>query len=438
MKRGDGHRGKTTGGDNGRRQAMRQAHKTTRMTVAAAARGLCVAALLAAGGFAVTSPAAMANQFAPVATVNGRAITQYELDQRIKFMEILRQPGDLEKMAMDTLIEDRLRLTEAKRLGIKITAEQVKSGMEEFASRANLSADEFVKAIGQGGVEPETFRDFVSAGMVWREVVRARYAGTVTISEAEVDRALEAYKTETVPTLRLAEIILPGTGKERSGSLALARKLRVTIKSEADFAAAARKYSQGKTAGGGGSRDWQRLTALDEKTRAVLQGTAPGTVSRIIETDESVAIYMVLDRADEQITAAEQQIKTEYAEYLIPNDAAALATAAAVRKEVDTCDDLFDVAKGQSADRLKRLTQSAGQIPGDVAGPLSLLDPGESSASVVRGGWRVFLMVCRRGLDTALMPSREDARRQLQNQRMGSLADLYLQELKSEAEIRTP
>ncbi|MBL4928046.1 peptidylprolyl isomerase [Fuscibacter oryzae] len=437
MKRSDGCRGKTTDGDNGRRQAMRQAHKTTRMTVAAAARGLCVAALFA-GALAVTSPSAMANQFAPVATVNGRAITQYELDQRIKFMEILRQPGDLEKMAMDTLIEDRLRLSEAKRLGIKITAEQIKSGMEEFASRANLSADEFVKAVGQGGVDPETFRDFVSAGMIWREVVRARYAGTVNITDAEVDRALESYKTETVPTLRLAEIILPGTGKERSGSLALARKLRVTIKTEADFAAAARKYSQGKSAGGGGSRDWQRLTSLDEKTRTVLQGTAPGTVSRIIETDENIAIYMVLDRADEQISAAEQQIKTEYAEYLIPNDAAALATAAAVRKEVDTCDDLYDVAKGQPADRLKRLTQSGGQIPGDIAGPLSLLDPGESSATVVRGGWRVFLMLCRRGLDTALMPSREDARRQLQNQRMGSLADLYLQELKSEAEIRTP
>lgn len=417
---------------------MRQAHNTYRMTLAAAARGLCLATALATGSVALTGFAAQANQFAPVVTVNGRAVTQYELDQRIKFMEILRQPGDIPKMALDTLIEDRLRLAEAKRLGIKITPEQIKAGMEEFASRANLSADEFVKAVAQGGVEPETFRDFVSAGMVWREVVRARYAGTVSITDAEVDRALEAYRTETVPTLRLAEIILPGTGKERSGSLALARKLRVTIKSEADFAAAARKYSQGDTAGRGGSRDWQRLTSLDEKARAVLQGTEPGTVSRIVETDEAIAIYMVLDRADEQISAAEQQVKTEYAEYLIPEGPEALATAAAVRAQVDTCDDLFDLVKGQPADRLKRLTQTAGQIPRDAAGPLGLLDPGESSAAVVRGGWRVFLMVCRRGLDTALMPSREDARRQLQNQRLGSLAELYLQELKSEAEIRTP
>lgn len=411
---------------------------TYRETIAARARGLCVVAALAAGGLTMAAPAAVANQFAPVVTVNGRAITQYELDQRIKFMEILRQPGDLPKIALDTLIDDRLRLAEAKRLGIKVTPEQIKAGMEEFAGRANLTADEFVKAVAQGGVEPETFRDFVSAGLLWREVVRARYVGTVNITDAEVDRALAAYKTESVPTLRLAEIILPGTGKERSGSLALARKLRVTLKTEADFAAAARKYSQGDTAGRGGSRDWQRLTSLEEKARAVLQGTAPGAISAIVETDETIALYMVLDRAEEQISAAEQQVKTDYAEYLIPEGPDALATAARIRAQADTCDDLYDVAKGQPADRLQRLSQTAGQIPRDVAGPLGLLDTGESNASVVRGGWRVFLMVCRRGLDTALMPSREDARRQLQNQRLGSLADLYLQELKADAEIRNP
>jgi peptidyl-prolyl cis-trans isomerase SurA len=417
---------------------MRQAQHTLRTALVAGTRGLYLAVALSALGYAATTTALQANPYSQVVVVNGRAVTQYELDQRVKFMEILRQPGDLQKIALDTLIEDRLRDAEAKRLGIKLTPEAVQAGMEEFASRANLSAEEFIKAVAQGGVEPETFRDFVAAGLAWREVVRARYVGTINITDAEVDRALEAYSTDTVPTLRLAEIILPGTGKERSGSLALARKLRVTIKSEADFAAAARKYSQGKTAGNGGKRDWQRLTSLEEKSRASLQGIAPGTVSPIIETDETVSIYMVLDRADEQISAAEKQVKTDYAEYLIPNDANSMATAAKIRASVDTCDDLYDVAKGQPAERLKRLSQTAGQIPGDVAGALAVLDTGETSANVVRGGWRVLLMVCRRGLDTSLMPSRDDARRQLQNQRLGSLADLYLQELKADAEIRTP
>ncbi len=417
---------------------MKQAQNTKRAAFWQRARVLCTVAALALPALAPGQSAANGNPFSPVMFVNGRAISQYELDQRMRFMEILRQPGDLREVAMETLIEDRLRLAEAARLGLKATPDMVKAGMAEFASRANLSTEDFLKAVGEAGVDPQTFRDFVEAGIIWRDVVRARYQGLVDITPAEIDRAMAVFVPESIPTLRVAEIILPGSGKERSASLALARKLKATITNEGEFAAAARKYSQGKTAGSGGSRDWQRITALDETTRGILLGTAPGTVSTVVQTDDTVALYMVLDRAEEQLSAAEKQQLTDYAEFLIPEGPDAPAEAARLRASVDTCDDLYDAAKGLPEDRLQRKSQAAGQIPADVAGPLALLDTGESSATVTRGGWRVFLMVCRRGVDTSLMPTREDARRQLLNQRLGAQADIYLQELRTEAVIREP
>lgn len=417
---------------------MKQAQNTKRAAFWQRARVLCTVAALALPALAPGQSAANGNPFSPVMFVNGRAISQYELDQRMRFMEILRQPGDLREVAMETLIEDRLRLAEAARLGLKATPDMVKAGMSEFASRANLSTEDFLKAVGEAGVDPQTFRDFVEAGIIWRDVVRARYQGLVDITPAEIDRAMAVFVPESIPTLRVAEIILPGSGKERSASLALARKLKATITNESEFAAAARKYSQGKTAGSGGSRDWQRITSLDETTRGILLGTAPGTVSTVVQTDDTVALYMVLDRAEEQLSAAEKQQLTDYAEFLIPEGPDAPAEAARLRASVDTCDDLYDAAKGLPEDRLQRKSQAAGQIPADVAGPLALLDTGESSATVTRGGWRVFLMVCRRGVDTSLMPTREDARRQLLNQRLGAQADIYLQELRTEAVIREP
>lgn len=417
---------------------MKQAQNTKRAAFWQRARVLCTVAALALPALAPGQVSANGNPFSPVMFINGRAISQYELDQRMRFMEILRQPGDLREVAMETLIEDRLRLSEAARLGLKATPDMVKAGMAEFASRANLSTEDFLKAVGEAGVDPQTFRDFVEAGIIWRDVVRARYQGLVDITPAEIDRAMAVFVPESIPTLRVAEIILPGSGKERSASLALARKLKATITNESEFAAAARKYSQGKTAGSGGSRDWQRITALDETTRGILLGTAPGTVSTVVQTDETVALYMVLDRAEEQLSAAEKQQLTDYAEFLIPEGPDAPAEAARLRARVDTCDDLYDAAKGLPEDRLQRKSQAAGQIPADVAGPLALLDTGESSATVTRGGWRVFLMVCRRGVDTSLMPTREDARRQLLNQRLGAQADIYLQELRTEAIIREP
>lgn len=427
---------------------MRQAQMTERAQMAAGAkrsgttgRRALAAAVALSLGFGALAPlgvSASGGMFSPVVYVNNRAVTQYELDQRIRFMELLRQPGDLHQLALDTLIEDRLRLAEAARLGIKASPDMVKAGMGEFAGRVNLSVDDFLKAIGQAGVDPQTFRDFVEAGMVWREVVRQRYAPTTQVTDAEIDRAMSVFVPDAVPTLKIAEIVLPGTGKERSASLALARKLKATITDEAEFAAAARKYSQAKTAGNGGRRDWIRVTDIDEKTRPALMATQPGGISAVVQTDDTVSLYMVLDRAQDQLSAAEKQQVTDYAEFLIPEGPDATAEAARIRARVDTCDNLYDVARGLPEDRLQRITKPSGQLPKDVAGPLSLLDTGESSATVTRGPWRVFLMVCRRGVDAALMPTRDDARRQLLNQRLGSMADIYLQELRTEAIIREP
>jgi peptidyl-prolyl cis-trans isomerase SurA len=47
-------------------------------------------------------------------------------------------------------------------------------------------------------------------------------------------------------------------------------------------------------------------------------------------------------------------------------------------------------------------------------------------------------MLCRRGPAENEMPTLDEMRLQLINQRLGTMADIYLAELKSEAIIRTP
>ena len=119
---------------------------------------------------ALALPAASLAQgaFSPVAKVNDRVITGFELEQRILLNQLLRAPGDLDELSLEQLIDDRLRLDAAQAAGVSISEEAVDAGMEEFASRAQLTKDEFVAAIGQAGVEEATFRDFVRAGAAWR------------------------------------------------------------------------------------------------------------------------------------------------------------------------------------------------------------------------------------------------------------------------------
>ena len=388
---------------------------------------LCVATI--AIGMMAGPAFAQDASFSPRLYVNDRAVSNYEVQQRTLFLTLLRAPGDIEAEAIKGLIEDRLRGAEAKRLGLSLTAEAVTAGLNEFASRANLTGEQFVQALGQAGVAPETFRDFVSAGLIWRDVVRAKYAGTVTISEAEIDRAIARSKQATKARLLLSEIVIPGRD-----ALAIEEKLKREKATATAFTAAAKRYSKAPSAKDGGALDWLPLANLPAEVRAAVIGLEKGQISDPVRVPGGLAVFYLRDIAqDPTEELAPSEVK--YAQFLVPNDA---VSAAEVRAKVDVCDDLYGVAKGLPDDRLTVDTQPIGQVPAAIGAELAQLDPGESSTAITRGPWRVFLMLCSRTPVQDLPAQRDDIRAQLINARLGGLAERYLSELRSDAIIREP
>jgi peptidyl-prolyl cis-trans isomerase SurA len=382
-------------------------------------------------GFALP---AMSGPFSPIKIVNGLAITQYEFDQRVTFMKLLRQPGDIEAQSMSALIDDRIKQSVALQYQFDLPPEDIRAGMDEFASQAQMNADQFIAAIGKGGVDQQTFRDFIKSSLIWREIVRGKLGPTVHISEAEIDRALAGSNALMANEVRLAEIVLPATGSGRGPALAKAHHLELELRAGADFAELARKNSSSPTAGRGGALDWMLLSQLKPDAAVAVRTLAPGQVSDPVVLDDSVVIYQMQEKKQESLPVPGVKI-VDYAEFLIPDNANDIAK---VRNTVDSCDDLYGLAAKLPPDRLVRQTVPVGQVPSDIAGTLMMLDPGESSVALTRSGWRVFLMLCRRGVSETEQPTRDEVRIQLVNQRLGAMSEIYLEELRTEATILDP
>lgn len=391
--------------------------------------GASFGALLMAS-VAMQAGTAFAGPFDAVIGVNDRVVTRYEMEQRLLFLQILRQPGDLPKMARDGLIEDRLRLAAADALGLKAGPDQIAAGMAEFAGRANLSTEEFLKATGEMGLDAESFRDFVEAGILWRDVVRAKFADTVSITEAEIDRAIAQYEPTSALQLDLLALEIPGEGVGLSGAQAQARRLQSQITSEEDFTAAARATATTTMQRLG----WKRLSELPANARPALARLAPASLSRPVEVDGKLVLYWLRERGEAPL-GKDAGVWLDHAEFLLPEGPGVEAEAAAIRARVDDCDDLYTVAKGLPAERLTRETQPQAAVPSDLAAVLATLDAGETAARLSRNGWRVFQMLCSRGPAPDLVPDRDTIREQLLNQRLSALADIYLEELRSEAII---
>ncbi|MFT6677248.1 MAG: peptidyl-prolyl cis-trans isomerase SurA [Sulfitobacter sp.] len=402
---------------------------------AKAARALALVA--AATLIGAPAPLRAQNLYAPVVRVDSAVVTEYEVQQRQKFLQVLNAPGADRDSAIDALIDDRLRIALTRQAGIELTEEGITSGLSDFAARAKLSTEEFVKALGQSGVSRETFRDYVTTTLVWRELIRARYLNSVIISEAEIDRALGAGSANSGLRVLLSEIIIPAPPAEAARVNALANQISQTT-SEAEFSNYARQYSATASRGAGGRLPWTPLSKMPAVLQPLILGLAPGEVTSPLPIPDAVALFQL--RAIQETGAPTQSYSAiDYAAYYIPGgrSEAALAAAARLRANVDVCDDLYGIAKGQPPEVLERETKTPADVPDDFAIELAKLDPGESSTALTRAGGQnlVFLMLCNRTTAANAEVDRAAVVNTLRQEKLQGYADQLLKQLRADARI---
>ncbi len=376
------------------------------------------------------------NLFAPAIKVNDKVITGFEIQQRARMLQLFRSPGDPTQEARKQLIEERLKMDAAETLGVLPTRDEIDAGMQEFAGRANMTKEQFIGALGGAGVEPAAFRDFVTAGVVWRGLVRAKFGNRVEVNDGDIDRALSSTGAANVRVL-LSEIILPAPPPRAAAAQARAEQIS-QIKSLSGFASAARKYSASASRGRGGKLQWMPITNLPAQIRGLVLGLAPGQVSDPIPIPGGIVLFQM--RAIEEGKAAAQEYAAiEYAAYYINGGRTpeALATAKKLKRRVDTCDDLYGVAKGQPAEVLERGSKKPSEIPTDIGIELAKLDKHEVSTTLTRanGQTLVFLMLCGRTPQLGEDVARDEVGLGLRNRRLASYADGYLEQLRAEARI---
>ncbi len=369
------------------------------------------------------------NPFAPVAHVDDRVVTRHEVDQRALFLELFNTPGDLREQALERLIEERLQMAEAARLGVRLAEADVRDGMEEFAGRFELSSDEFAAAIGEGGVAVETFRAFVEAGLAWRAVLQVRFGGRFGVLDSEVDRAMSLTAQRGPVRLLLSELVLPDTPDNRELAEDLSRRA-----SPDEFEEAARLYSAAQTRLDSGRLGWVPLAGLPEQIQTILSAMSPGQVSPPIQVEGAVVLFL-LRGIDRSLNLPPSAIRVEYGRALLPA-ATAAEDLARLRARADSCVDFLPLLGHlpEAATALDGGTLAS--LPPDIATRLARLDAREISAEARADGTVEVLMLCSRTPGGDRLPDRAAVREGLTDRRLGQLADGLLAELRAAAVIR--
>jgi len=384
------------------------------------------------------------------AVVNDEVISIYDLDIRVRLLlASSNQKDTLENRrragpaVLRTLIDEKLKMQEAKRLDITVTKDEIERSFALIEKQNNMPPGGLGNLLSQRGIPKSAMTDRIRADLSWIRGVSKRASLFSEISDEQIDERLAEIETSKgKPEMRVAEIFLAVDSPEQTASAGTqAARLLQHLQKGATFAGLAQNFSQSASAAVGGDLDWVKQGQLDQKLDAALNAMKPGQVSDPIRTDAGYYILLLLERrADpglEGLSDATVSLRQVFFPVSInaeqPEISAQTAAATAAAAQAKTCQDMDVLAQKSGSPLSGNLGKiKLSKLPDAIRSAVENLEVSTPSQPVRTSDGIVVLMVCERtGADVNTLRSR--IRQMMINQRNDSLARRYLRDLRRDA-----
>jgi peptidyl-prolyl cis-trans isomerase SurA len=118
------------------------------------------------------------------------------------------------KQAIEELVEERLKLQEARKAGVEISDEDTARIIKGIAAQNKMTEQQFAEHIKGLGGDINTMKARFAANIAWREVIRRRFAAQISVNQRDVEKLLATTTSgEDTVELQVQRITLsiPGT-----------------------------------------------------------------------------------------------------------------------------------------------------------------------------------------------------------------------------------
>ena len=395
------------------------------------------------------APARAQNVLGIAAVVNDEIISVYDLKSRLSLVlatsRLEDRPEIRERMAQQVLrgmIDDQLKLQEAKKVGIKITERDIERALASIEKQNKMPKGGLKDFLSNIGIDRSVMVEQIEAEIAWAKVVRRQKGAAIKIGEDEIEEVLaEIEANRDKPEHLVSEIVLTFDSKTEANVRTLAQRLIQQLKSGARFEALARNFSQSATAAVGGDLGWLRPGQLSPSLDTALAKLRPGQVSPPVPMIGGYQIFYLRDRRT-AATMAQKNITVALRQLFVPipsnADAAERAgqtkLAGTMAESATSCQEIDRLAKELGTPLSGDLGNvRLSNLPAQLRDVVSEVEIGKASAPQPISGGILVLMVCGREGDKAPTADRTSVRRMLTNQRMALAARQYLRDLRRDA-----
>ena len=205
-------------------------------------------------------------------------------------------PG-LRKKALEELIEEKLKLQEAKRLNVTVSDDEVEKIIAGMAERNKMDVPKFKKHMASMGANIRTLQSRFRAMLSWRNVVRRQFGHQISITSRDLDRAVATAEGSDQTQLNVQRITL--LFAKNLGQGELAKRLEEANALRSQFKGCSSTASLAKTAGGTRFANLGPTEAskISEPTRTLLLNAADGEMLPPSVGSGGVELWVICGRS---------------------------------------------------------------------------------------------------------------------------------------------
>ncbi len=347
-----------------------------------------------------------------VAVVNDDIISALDLKSRSDLIILSSQLPNTDEVrqriqpqVLRTLIDDRLKLQEARRQKVVVSDAEVNDAVAEIEKRNQMKRGDMYGLLDRYQIDRSTLRLQIEAELAWRKVVQNQMRATVTIGDDMVDDAIRRIDSNKgKPEYLVSEIFLAmSSGKSAAEVRELALRLRQQIVEGANFSELARSFSQSASAAQGGNLGWVLEDQLDPGISDAVKAMSSGQISEPLQgIDGFYIIGLRGKRVSEGLPAPD--ITMTLQQVFVPLAGADRAQrtqlAQSIADQSKSCGDMEAAGKKLGSPQSGQLANvKLASLPAVIRDAIQDLQNGQTSKPIEVGDGLVVLMVCERNGD---------------------------------------
>jgi len=129
-----------------------------------------------------------------VLVVNGEVITDYDIEQRMKYNTLSSHKPAVRQEVIEDLIDEKLKVQIGRRYKIELPDKDIDESYADMGKRMRLSAEQLTQTLAQSGIDAQTLKSRIRADITWNYIIRGKFQSSLQISEKSVLAELETAK----------------------------------------------------------------------------------------------------------------------------------------------------------------------------------------------------------------------------------------------------